>query len=69
MLRRVRIKTLMHVLGAVIVTALGVFGLIWPKAAARFVRLSPMGQTGISELRATYDGVFLGLGVTALMLN
>ncbi len=60
---------MLSMLGALIVLGLGVLGLIWPKTAADFVRITPVDTTGLSEIRATYGGVFLGLGVAALMMN
>jgi Domain of unknown function (DUF4345) len=56
-------------IGAVIVIGLGVLGLVWPRTAANFVRIAPVDTTGVSEIRATYGGVFLGLGIAALVMN
>lgn len=57
----------LNLLGTVVVTALGVMGVFVPKVAANFVQIAPVGTTGMSEVRATYGGVFLGLGLTALI--
>lgn len=46
--------------------ALGILGIGFPNAAARFVRISALGKTGLSEIRATYGGLFLGLGAYGL---
>jgi hypothetical protein len=59
----------LNLLGAVVVTALGLMGVFAPRVAANFVRIAPTGTTGISEVRATYGGVFLGLGLTALIVQ
>jgi hypothetical protein len=53
-------------LGALLTAALGLMGLVAPRVASRFVSLEPAGRIGISELRATYGGLFLGLGGFAL---
>jgi hypothetical protein len=55
------------VLGVMIVIGLGFLGLLLPRVAASFVHVSPVGKMGLSEIRATYGGVFLGLGATTLL--
>lgn len=52
-------------LGAVGTLMLGWFGLIAPMRAARMVGLVPDGSRGISELRATYGGLFIAMGLAA----
>jgi hypothetical protein len=54
-------------LGALITLALGVMGLISPASAAAFTSMEPRGAMGISEIRATYGGLFIGLGAIALL--
>ncbi|MFN7858068.1 MAG: DUF4345 family protein [Acidovorax sp.] len=49
--------------GAAATTLLGLFGLFFPDKAAAFVSISPVGLNGRSEIRATYGGLFLALGV------
>ena len=56
----------MNNLGSQITAGLGVMGLIRPRAAGAFTRIQPVGLLGISEIRATYGGFFLGLGAYAL---
>ena len=51
--------------GALITLALGLFGLFWPLSAARLVGLEPVDERGISEIRATYGGIFLAIGIFA----
>jgi hypothetical protein len=53
--------------GALASALLGALGLCAPLRAARMVGLSPLGARGVSELRATYGGLFLGLGLAALL--
>ena len=55
-----------HVIGALVTAALGGLGLVRPRTAARLVGLEPSGRLGLSELRATYGGLFFALGVFAL---
>jgi hypothetical protein len=54
-------------LGALITVALGLLGALAPAAAARLVGVQPVG--GVSEIRATYGGLFLGLGGACLVLQ
>jgi hypothetical protein len=54
-------------LGAWLTLALGMFGLLAPMHAARLVGLTPRDRLGVSELRATYGGLFIGLGLACLV--
>ena len=54
-------------LGAVATLLLGLLGLFAPTKAAQFVGIKPDGLLGLSELRATYGGVFVGMGLLCLM--
>lgn len=54
-------------LGALITLGLGVLALVRPQVTARFVNLRPQGKIGLSELRATYGGLFAALGAFALL--
>jgi hypothetical protein len=56
----------LHLLGALVTLGMGVFGLLRPRAAARLVGLEPTGRLGLSELRATYGGIFAALGAFAI---
>jgi hypothetical protein len=56
----------LHWLGAVLTVALGLLGLLLPARAAAFVGVVPSGRRGRSEVRATYGGFFLALGLGAL---
>jgi len=57
----------LNTLGALITLGLGVFGLFWPHSAAELVGLKPDGERGISEIRATYGGIFLSIGIFAIV--
>jgi hypothetical protein len=54
-------------LGALITVGLGVFGLLAPLRAAAMVGLAPHERRGLTELRATYGGLFLGMGLACLL--
>ncbi len=59
--------TLLRNVGALATLGLGLLGLFRPHAAARFTSLSPIGALGVSEIRATYGGLFTALGGLALV--
>jgi len=56
-------------LGATLTIGLGIFGLVAPLHAAKWVGLSPMGTRGIAEIRATYGGLFVAIGLVCLVLR
>jgi len=53
--------------GALVTLGLGLLGLVRPLAAAKLVGIEPIGTLGISELRASYGGLFAALGLCALV--
>ena len=53
--------------GAVLCLGMGLLGALFPVRAARFVSVQPLGGLGLSEIRATYGGLFIAMGVTCLM--
>ncbi len=55
--------------GAGITVALGMLGLLRPDVAADIVGISTEGALGRSEVRATYGGLFVGLGAACLWLR
>jgi hypothetical protein len=57
---------ILHHLGALLTLAMGGLGLLRPHTAARLIGLEPRGRLGVSELRATYGGLFGALGAFAL---
>jgi len=54
-------------LGAAITFFLGCIGLLFPKQVSRLLGNSPEGPLGMSELRATYGGFFMCLGIGCLI--
>jgi hypothetical protein len=57
---------LIPLVGAVFTLALGALGLVAPKKVANLVGIVPEGKLGLSEVRATYGGIFIGLGAACL---
>jgi hypothetical protein len=53
--------------GALVTIGLGMLGLVRPLAAAKLVGIEPIGTLGVSEVRATYGGLFTALGLCALV--
>jgi hypothetical protein len=56
-----------NTLGALVTTGLGLFGLFLPASAASFASIIPDGERGVSEVRATYGGLFLAMGLFAMI--
>jgi hypothetical protein len=56
-----------YLLGCVGTIGLGVFGLLKPVETGAFVGITQVGSRGISEIRATYGGLFLALGTFAFI--
>lgn len=53
-------------LGATVTTLVGCLGVLFPTAVSRVLGIEATGLPGISELRATYGGFFLCLGMGCL---
>lgn len=56
-------------LGSIATLLLGCLGLFFPLRAADFTSITPIGATGVSEIRATYGGLFAALGLGCLTLQ
>ena len=57
----------LHHLGALVTLGMGTLGLLRPLSAARLIGLAAESRLGLSELRATYGGVFFALGAFTLV--
>lgn len=59
----------LSILATFVSLGLGLYGLFFPKSVLKLVGLAldPGRPEGISELRATYGGVFTGLSLIALL--
>lgn len=61
------LTTRLAYIGGVLTLAMGLLGLFAPGMVARLVSITPVGRLGVSEIRATYGGLFLAIGVTVLL--
>jgi hypothetical protein len=55
------------VIVAVATIAFGLMSIVSPPAAERFTGLTAAGPRGLSEIRAVLGGLFVGLGLAALI--
>ncbi len=55
--------TLTSNIGAAISLILGIVAIIWPSRIAAFVCVKSIGKEGMSEIRATYGGFFVGISL------
>lgn len=56
-------------IGAAVTVAFGLLGLLFPLTAAGLVGIEPKPGAGRSEVRATYGGLFVGVGLACLWLQ
>jgi Domain of unknown function (DUF4345) len=56
----------LNFIGAILITGLGIVGLLQPLMVAKLIGLTPSAPHGLSEIRATLGGFFIGLGGFAL---
>ncbi len=64
--------TLLNILQliAVIITIVtGLVALVWPRNVQGFIGLTAADGRGITEIRAIFGGLFIGLGVAVLVLG
>jgi hypothetical protein len=55
---------------AIIVTiAIGLFSLLAPTRIEGFTGIKSIGGRGVAEIRAVFGGVFIGMGIVALLLD
>ena len=60
---------LIQQVGATLTLILGLFAIVSPASVERFVSIKASGKLGVSEIRATYGGFFLGIAIFALVSN
>ena len=58
---------ILPLVAAGVTTALGALGLLNPNGAQSFTGVRASAREGVSEVRATYGGFFLALGIMALV--
>lgn len=56
-------------LGAAISIAAGILGLLRPRAVSRVIGIQIPGRLGLSEVRATYGGLFIGAGLAVVLIG
>jgi len=61
------VMKVIHLVIAVVTVGFGLLSVLAPKAALRFTGLAAPAGRGISEVRAVLGGVFVGLGIAALL--
>ena len=59
----------LKVIAALATAATGLLALVKPSAAYGFTGLNASGVRGVSEIRAVFGGLFIGLGLAPLFLN
>lgn len=55
-------------IGAAASVLAGFLGLVWPRRVSSVIGLHIPGPLGVSEVRATYGGLFIGAGLITLVL-
>jgi len=53
-------------IGAVLSVILGLLAVFFPRTIEKLVSIQAVGKLGVSEIRATYGGFFLGISIFAL---
>ncbi len=61
--------SILHIAAALATAATGLLALVNPSAAGGFIGLKADGPRGVSEIRTSFGGLFLGLGLAALALG
>ncbi len=60
---------ILHLLGAGIILGVGVFALLRPEAFTRTVGITFSDDSGVSEVRAGFGGMLIGLSVFSAWLH
>lgn len=63
------ILSILQIIAAVATIATGLLALLKPKSIDGFTGITATGPRGITEIRAIFGGLFIGLGAAALLLN
>ena len=59
----------LKIIAALATAATGLLALVRPSAAYGFTGLNVMGARGVSEIRAVFGGLFIGLGLAPFFLG
>ncbi|MFH1084626.1 MAG: DUF4345 domain-containing protein [Chloroflexota bacterium] len=60
---------ILQILAALATIATGVYALIRPNATTGFTGLAPTGPRGVTEIRSVLGGLFIFLGLAAILLG
>jgi hypothetical protein len=60
---------ILKIIAALATAATGLLALVKPAAAYGFTGLNAAGVRGVSEVRAVFGGLFIGLGIAPLFLG
>jgi hypothetical protein len=63
------IRTILHVVAALVTIAVGAYSMLWPRRVRGFTGLDVESGRGITEIRAVLGGFFVGLGLFAMILG
>jgi uncharacterized membrane protein len=63
------ILLILKIIAALATAATGLLALVRPSAAYGFTGLSAAGARGVSEIRAVFGGLFIGLGLAPFFLG
>jgi len=65
----VNILLALKIIAALATAAMGLLALVRPSAAYGFTGLNAAGARGVSEIRAVFGGLFIGLGLAPFFLG
>jgi len=63
------ILSILKIIAAIGTIATGLLALLRPTSIDGFTGITATGPRGITEIRAIFGGLFIGLGIAALLLN
>jgi hypothetical protein len=63
------IVMILKIMAALATAATGLLAFVKPDATYGFIGLNPNGVRGVSEIRAVFGGLFIGLGVAPFWLG
>jgi hypothetical protein len=61
--------TILQIIAVIGTILTGLFALFAPTKIEGFTGIKPVGGRGITEIRAIFGGLFIGLGLAAFILN
>jgi hypothetical protein len=61
--------TFLHIISALSTIGIGVLAIVKPKSIFTFTGLKAVGSRGITEIRTIFGALFIGLGISVIILN